>query len=346
MSIVRRVKTFVVTRTGKALFVLGACCALFQAIHWWEGRGAGFRLYKIQSSPAFDERWETSMTDEDLQEARAALAQPYHYLGHGFQVYAFSSADDKYVLKFFRHQRLRLPEFVMSIPSLPFFDEWRKSRLMSLSRRKDHLFRSSKTSWDIARDQTILMMVHLNTTEALLPTVSIQDLLGNVFPIELDKYQFLLQRKAVLIKPTIASLMKAGKEDAARHRIDQIFALFVDCARKGIADTDGALVRKNNLGFFEDRAIYIDGGKLIPRKRPCTRKDFVRDIKRLRPLAQWLKQEYPKLAKYFEQAREKAIEAVEQHVACDKSPLSHDEAPVASLVPSKPEVSTTSNGEA
>jgi hypothetical protein len=105
--------------------------------------------------------------------------------------------------------------------------------------------------------------------------------------------------------------MKEGKTEEAKRRIDQIFALFVDCARKGIADTDGALVRKDNLGFFEDRAIYIDGGKLMPRKHLCTKDEFARDLKRLRPLEKWLEQQFPKLAVYFGKSRSCAVHAVE-----------------------------------
>ena len=284
----------------------------FRLVHWWEGRGAGFRLYKIQSTPVFDERWEIDYSPEDLELARKALSQPYHYLGHGFQVYAFMSEDGQYVLKFFRHQRLRLPEFVMSLPSIPLFDEWRKSRILSLGRRQDHLFRSCKTSWDLGRYETILLMVHLNSTEGQYPSVMIKDSLDNTYSIELDKYQFLLQRRAQLVKPTISALMTKGDEQGACRRVDQIFDLFVECARKGIADTDGALVRKDNLGFFEDRAIYIDGGKLSPRKGPITKKAFVKDVKRLNPLEKWMKDEYPKLGKYFAKARARAVEQIEQ----------------------------------
>ena len=284
----------------------------FRAVHWWEGRGAGFRLYKIQSTPAFDERWETSYAPEDLRAAVQALSQTYHYLGHGFQVYAFVSDDGQYVLKFFRHQRLRLPDFVTSLPSIPLFDEWRKSRILSLARRQDHLFRSCKTSWDLARHETILLMVHLNRTGGLYPTTTIEDSLGNVYSVALDDYQFLLQRRAQLVKPTIESLIKRGDEEGAYRRIDQIFELFLDCARKGIMDTDGALVRKDNLGFFEDRAIYIDGGKLAPRNSPLTKKAFLRDIKRLYPLEKWLKETDPRLEKHFVQSRARAVEQVAQ----------------------------------
>jgi hypothetical protein len=308
----KKISKILSSRLIRLALVVVVGCAVFQCIHLWEGRGQGFRLYKIQSTPQYEERWDISYSNDDLEHARKAVSQPYHYLAHGFQVYAFCSDDGQYILKFFRHQRLRLPDFVVAIPSFPLFDEWRKSRILSLSRRQDYLFRSCKTSWDLARHETELLMVHLNTTEGIYPTVQIHDLLGNVYSIELDKYQFLLQKKAVLIKPTITKYMQKGEIEEAERCIDKIFDLFLDCAEKGIADTDGALIRKDNLGFFEDRAIYIDGGKLIKRKEPITKKAFVHDIRRLAPLVKWLKQEHPQLIKHFRKSRARAIRAIEE----------------------------------
>ncbi len=292
-----------------AFFCIGGVL-IFQAVHLWDGRGEGFRLYKIQSTPSYEERWETPFSQDDLDQAKTVLQQKFHYLGHGFQVYAFVSEDDKYVLKFFRHQRLRLPDFVLSIPSLPFFDQWRKTKILALSRRKEYLLRSCKTSWNLAREETQLLMVHLNTTKLLFPTVTIVDPLGEAHALPLDDYQFMLQRKALHVKPTIEALMHKGDIEGAKARINQIFDLFVLCARKGIQDTDGALIRKNNLGFFGDKAIYIDGGKLQPRKSKITKKDFERDLKRLYPLHKWLEMEHPQLLKHFEVAKKAAIAQV------------------------------------
>jgi len=284
---------------------------LVKVLHWWDSRGEGFRLHKIQSTPAYDPRWDVEYSAADLAEAKKALDQTYHYLGHGFQVYAFESSDGKYVLKFFRHQRLRLPNILMAMPSLPYFDEWRKSKLLSLSRRYEYLMKSCKTSWDAARYETALLMVHLNTTKNEFPSVLIDDLLGNHYTIPLDDYQFMLQRKAQHIKPTIAALVKEGRVEEAKEYINKIFNLFVECARKGIIDTDGALVRKNNLGYFDGRAIYIDGGKLQTRDAPVSIRLFLKDVKRLYLLHKWLKQEYPELVGHFDQAKEEAIAKVE-----------------------------------
>lgn len=300
---------------AKVAIVLCAVFCIFQVIHWWDSRGQGFRLYKIQSKLPYNPRWDISYSQDDLNEAKKALSQPYTYLAHGFQCYVFESQDKKYVLKFFRHQRLRLPEFVMSIPSFPIFEEWRKARILSLSRRLDYLLNSCKTSWDPARRQVALLMMHLNVTKGIFPTVHITDPLGDTHDIELDSYQFILQKKVSLIKPTISRLMKEGKISEAKRRLDWIFALFIDCARNGIQDTDGALIRKNNLGLFEEeeRAVYLDGGKL--RKHVWAKKEFEKDLKRLYLLQKWLKEECPELVHHFEEAKTKAIAEVEKTIA-------------------------------
>ncbi len=300
----KRFFTFSIVRI--ALVVLALTLG-WKAIRWWDGRGEGFRLHKIQSQVPYDPRWDLKWSPEEVEQARAALSQPFFYLGHGFQCYAFSSLDGKYVLKFFRYQRLRLPEFVMGMPSFPLFEEWRKSRLLALSRRQDYLLRSCKTSWELAKGETALLMAHLNRTTGLFPTVSITDSLGQSYTVALDDYQFLLQRKAKLIKPSIIEAMEAGDTKEARAYIDRIFALLLHCAKSGIQDTDGALIRKNNLGFLGHQAIYIDGGKLSPRTTPCTRKEYVKDLRRLRPLEKWLETEYPELANHFRKAKQRSV---------------------------------------
>lgn len=93
--------------------------------------------------------------------------------------------------------------------------------------------------------------------------------------------------------------MESGQCHEAKIRINQIFALLRDCAKKGVCDTDGALIRKNNLGFLEDRAIYIDTGKLTLKESIKTKERFTKDLERLDPLYEWLQANYPPLAEHF-----------------------------------------------
>lgn len=303
--------------------IRGFCIVLFLValgfgIKWWDDRGEGFRLYKIQEKIVNNPRWDLAVTPEDVQLTKKILAsQKFRYLGHGFQCYAFETEDGKYVLKFFRYQRLRQPRFIQKLPSVPFLDEWRKERLISLSHRRECLLRACKTSWELAKRETALLFVHLNETHDLIGSATICDLLGNEYKLNMDAYQFMLQKKALHIKPEFARLMAEGRIDDAKKRIDQIFELLLDCSRKSVQDMDGALIRKNNLGFLGDRAIYIDGGKLVYRETIRSKKYFEKDLKRLNPLRKWFVENYPVLVEHFD-AQMKFVEdnfdtLIEQH---------------------------------
>ena len=280
----------------------------YKAIHAYDRRTEGFTIDKIHSTLPFNAAWEVPVSKEQLENANTILAQPFHYLGRGFQCYAFESADGKYVLKFFRHQRMRLPEFVSYIPeTFPFIKDFKARKEADFEKRKRYLFLGIKVGFQAAPSETALLFVHLNKTQNQHGTVKISDKVGNEYVVELDKVEFMLQRKAVHIKPTIDKLMAEGKVDEAKERLSQIYALLVGCAKKGVQDTDGALIRKNNLGFLDDHAIYIDSGKLTLKESIKTREGFSRDLKRLRPLYSWLKAKYPTLATHFDEQKQKAI---------------------------------------
>lgn len=287
-----------------------------RTVQWWEGRGEGFRLYKIQDEVPFDSRWELQTTESEKALARKILSQRFYYLGHGFQCYAFESEDQQYVIKFFRYQRLRLPNIIMSLPEFPLFSEWRKTRLLSLGRRKEYLLRSFKTSWDYGKEETAMIYMQLNkNVGGDFPQLTLIDSLGNEYIIYPDNYQFMVQKKALHIKPTITALVKSGKMSEAEKRIDQIFALLLGCAKKGVQDTDGALIRKNNIGFEGDRAIYIDGGKLLYKAKLRSRKSFEKDLGRLAPLKSWIKKEHPTLAAYFDSAQASVVRQYEEFLS-------------------------------
>lgn len=291
-----------------------------KTIQWWEGRGEGFRLYKIQDEVPYDSRWDLVTTPQEVEEAKRIIQQKFYYLGHGFQCYAFESEDGMYVIKFFRYQRLRLPNIIMSMPEFPLFSEWRKTRLLSLGRRKEYLLRSFKTSWQHAKDETALIYMQLNKKpQAGFPGVTIVDALGNEYLIYPDNYQFMLQKKALHIKPTIDALLAKTDIAGARDRIDQIFNLLLHCAKRGIQDTDGALIRKNNLGFLGDRAIYIDGGKLIFKDRLRSVKSFEKDLERLNPLLGWIKKTHPELETHFHASLKRVVQEYKEFLETRKA---------------------------
>lgn len=278
-----------------ALLLSGIFCGLY----WWDQRADGFTIEKISSDLPYNKTWDSKATPN--AHLGVVLGQPFFYLGRGFQCYAFVSKDGKFVLKFLRHQRLRNSQFLEALPNLSFIENYRAKGRKKRADRLDALFTSLKIAYEKIPEQTGIIYLHLNKTKKKLPQVTIFDKCDNKYQISLDAMEFVIQRKASLIKPTITKCMNEGRVDEAKKRIDQIFTLLRDCAAKGVFDIDRALIKKDNVGFTENRAIYIDLGTFIVKDPQECEKLLSQDFKRLRPLYKWLAIKYPELAAYMEE---------------------------------------------
>lgn len=296
------------TRIAKIILAFIAIYSLYKAVHAYDKRVDGFSIEKISSDLPNSPNWDIKTSTEDLNSANKALDQPYYYLGRGFQCYAFVSQDQKYVLKFVRHQRLRLSEYAELLPNIGWIKEWKEDKAKSHKLRADYLFNGLKVGIEKVPHETALLFVHINKTENNHGSVAIMDKGGNKYRVKLDDVVFVLQRKAMHIEPVIEKLMKNGDIEGAKERISQIFQLFIDCGKKGVIDTDGALIRKHNLGFLDDRAIYIDTGKLTVRNENKIKERFAKDLKRLRPFEKWLKSNYPELIEHYMTSKQQAVE--------------------------------------
>lgn len=296
------------TRIAKIILAFIAIYSLYKAVHAYDKRTDGFSIEKISSDLPYNPNWDIKTSKEDIEGANVALQQPYYYLGRGFQCYAFVSQDGKYVLKFVRHQRLRLSEYAKLLPNIGWIKDWKEAKSVSHKTRTDYLFNGLKVGFEKVPQETALLFVHINRTENKHGSVNIMDKAGNKYNVKLDDVVFVLQRKAMHIEPVIEKLMNEGDLEGAKKRINQIFQLFIDCGKKGVIDTDGALIRKHNLGFLDDKAIYIDTGKLTVRDENKIKGRFAKDLKRLRPFEKWLRNTYPELTQHFLKSKQEAIE--------------------------------------
>lgn len=302
-------KSFISSRLFRVGAILIALYAVYFGISGWRKRNDGFSIERIEGSLPYTISWKEPNDSEKIHKVKEIINQPFHYLSHGFQFYAFVSKDGKYVLKFLRKQRLGTHAFYDYFPDLPFVKELKAKKATKRAKRASLLFDSIKIAYEVVPEETGLLFVHLNKTNRELQRVKLIDRLGKEYSIDLDGIEFLLQYKAELIKPTIKALMEAGELKKAKDRLAQIFKLMVSTAKKGVLDTDGALIHKNNVGFLEDRAIFIDVGRLVMKETIKTKSRFTYDLKRLKPLYRWLSTRYPPLAAYFNKEQAKAIAA-------------------------------------
>jgi hypothetical protein len=236
-----------------------------------------FNIPNVSSALTYRSDWETPpLNEEKSKRLNAILDQEFTYIGKGAQCWAFVSADNKHVIKFFKHYRLHLPE------------------------DKDYLertFRSYKIAYELLRPETGIVYVHLNKTESLHKTITVRDERGHRHSIDVDNMEFLIQKKGARVYPTFKQLMSDGKVKHAKRLLSSIIQLVITCADKGIKVRD-PLLRKNG-GFFRNQAVFLDVGSFVPDNSLKSREGHKGEVVRvMRKIMPWLQDKYPELAEY------------------------------------------------
>ncbi|HSX03462.1 MAG TPA: hypothetical protein VLG76_01900, partial [Rhabdochlamydiaceae bacterium] len=194
----------------------------------------------------------------------------FYYLASGGQAWVFVSEDQKFVLKFFKaHLRKRKAKF-------------------------ERDFKSCKLAFDELKNETGLVYLHLNKSADLHLMAKVVDKLHIEHQIDLDKTEFLVQKKATLLYDHIQKLMNEGKAQEAKQALSAVCRLILKRCEKGIFDEDPRI--QCNLGFIGNEAILIDTGRLkwdLKRKNPEV---YRQDLKKITyKLKSWLSDHYPEL---------------------------------------------------
>ncbi|MDX8430735.1 MAG: hypothetical protein SNF33_02880 [Candidatus Algichlamydia australiensis] len=222
----------------------------------------GFAVRKITSSHAPNEKWETeAISGDQLEELKTLFDEPFYYLAKGCQSYAFVSADGKTVLKFFRQRRLGRHTWQNALP-LPhsLMKGYAKKFEEGLAQREKE-FSGYKEAFENLRDETGLVYLHLNPTHELLnKKVTLYYKNKRVDVIDIDKFEFVLQKRAILGFDHLEDLMKRGEQRRALNSICSFVNLIINRCQKGYADYDQQFSK--NFGFINDQAIEIDIGYL------------------------------------------------------------------------------------
>lgn len=292
-----------IKRIGIPVAVLGIFCAIFFSVLNWYKRNEPKKSTVLQEQitavQKVHSQWNIPTTPEKLKQINEILSQHFHFIGDGKQCTAYVSHDGQYVLKFLLQRPITIKPRFSELPDIFPFTLVKSQKAIALDERKEDLFKALMISYTVAPDQTGVMYVHLNPTENLFKRPLIIDEKANPVYIDVGSTQFILQKRAMLVKPTLIDLMCEGKVAEAKNRLDQVLMLLFEAAKLGIVDADPSLIRNNNIGFLEDRAIYVDTGKLRLVQHKLTRKDFVNDLTRLKPFYKWLQAYYPELAEHF-----------------------------------------------
>ncbi len=221
----------------------------------------GFSIGAISSSHPYIKEYDTRpLLISEEKELKHALEQPYNYFGRGGQAFVFFSEDGKYVVKFFKQRLFRKNWLLNHIPLPKVLHRYRAKR--NWKREDKHMrdFFSYKIAFEEFLDETGLLFVHLNPTNTLQTKLTIEDPLHLKHTIDLDKFDFIVQRRAENTLERIDQYMRNGDIEKAEDAIKKMLLLISLRCKKGFIDRDPNI--GTNCGFIGDRAIKIDVGRL------------------------------------------------------------------------------------
>lgn len=257
-----------------------------------------FSLSKITTSYCSSEWDMPPLSKDSKKEFDDILNQKFTYLGKGSQVYVFISEDQKYVIKFFKQNKLYPLTWLAYIPFSPYYPQ-----SLKLKEKRQKTFHAAKVAFTQCQQETQIAYVHLNRTNDLKKQLIVIDKRGKSHMVPLDKVSFYIQKKADLLYPRIAELMKQKNIEGAKKVVDSLFILLERLGQKGVVGNDPIL--RKNFGLMNDEAIQLDIGRMyIDPRQPLVYKSQIVSIST--HLSNWIKSEHPELHPYFEACQKSA----------------------------------------
>jgi hypothetical protein len=271
-------------------------------------RNSSFCIRFLYSCLPSNPKWDLPfLPKEEASHLDEILNQKFYYLAKGAHCYAFISEDKQYVIKFHRY-----PSHMRLFPWLnrPFayqFEERRKKIKEYNIQRLCASFQSYQESYLQLKEETGLILLHINPTDNLHKTITLVDKTQATYRVPLDKVTFILQHKADLIYPTLDKLMQENRIDEAKDTVSSIVRLITTCCQKGYVDEDPVL--RKNYGLLAGRAIHIDIGSFVKNEEMKHKKNYIPHVKEMtESLRQRLEKNYAALLDHYHQEIEGLLE--------------------------------------
>ena len=273
-----------------------------------------FSVEEIASYLPHCSKWEMrALTAQEEVGLDDALSQTYSYLGSGGQCYAFSSEDGRYILKFFKQKAFAIPQWLEQFP-LPFFVRGLKNKkLKKRESKRNKVFSAFKLSFDLLPQETGILYVHLNPTGHFNRSLKVKGPSGLSYELDLNDFEFVIQKRAELAYHRIDSLVKAQNLEGAKRAIDQLLALHIQLYKKGIRNKDANF--RSNYGFIGDEPIIVDVGRVVYCEKIKKLRNYKSELERIAPrFRNWIQLTHPQLLSHFDGSMEKIGQ--ESEVTC------------------------------
>jgi hypothetical protein len=252
-----------------------------------------FNLNFIHSCLRNSPDWEICCQHRGLVDQ--ILNQPFTYLTKGKQSFVFASSDGDYVLKFYR--------FPSSLR--PYSWLMRPFRKLSTSTKEnlDANFRSFKLAYDDLREESGLVLVHMNKTSGIYRKVTLTDKMGVQHIVDLNKVAFLLQQRGTRFFSEFDQQAKSPDLSEAKATIEKTVALFASCWKKGAIDLDPILDK--NFGLIDGSPFIIDVGQWTRPSELPPLKEYL--LQMTGSLSHKLSNENPELYQFYQEAIDRRL---------------------------------------
>jgi len=259
----------------------------------------GFTLGNIAYELPQDLRREIEpLKQSEKENLNRILSQPFHYLGKGCQSYVFKSDDGRYVLKFFKYQRLRPQAWLDWFAVIPWVDTYRLGKIEKKKQKLQGVFTSWKIAYEELQPETGVVYIHLNKEPVLGKPFLLHDKMGFKHTLNLDQYEFLLQRKADMLCPILQKMVASGDMQGSKELLDRLLTMIQSEYTRGFADNDHALMQ--NTGVLDGQPVHIDVGQFVKNSKVNNPLVYNQEIfNKTWKFRKWLEKESPELADHL-----------------------------------------------
>ena len=235
------------------------------------------------------------------------LNQEFHYMGKGGQTYVFESADQKYVIKFIRYHKYKIPFWSEILNYLGLSSNNIDTAMKAKVNRYNLVMKSYKLSYSFLSGISMVEYIHLNQTDFLNKKIIVKDKCSHKHLIDLDKVAFIIQRKVTGLAEGINENIADNNDEIQVHNIiDSFFDSITFLTKNKIVNRDFPnLVR--NSGVFEQKYIMTDVGSFfaVPaEKEGCLKSQFLNISNEFKS---FLKKSYPQYLTFFEDRLQKEL---------------------------------------
>jgi len=276
----------------RIIVLLLAALFLFLAMRLYYFLTDDFRLSNINYELPHNPEWDFAFSDSEKNKLSEILNQKFTYIGKGAQVYAFASADDQWVIKFFKFKHLKPSLFVTALPPIGPLARFKAYSVQNKTRKRDGLFAGYRAAFLYDRANAGLFFLHFNRSSDLNLKVTLVDKLGLERTIPLDPLVFVVQKKGKTLRTVLSDHLEKGEVALAQEKTHLILNMYLSEYQNGIWDRDHGVT--HNTGFIADTPLHLDVGKisfdLAMRDKSLYRSDLAHVGYKI---AAWIKDHYP-----------------------------------------------------